>query len=93
MKSVAMAAYYKQIKDTETEVMFYRIRLRAWRRIAELFATVDMSDLPISERVGWVTTKDKVTRIKNDIPPADPTVADMSDSRITEIYPRLDGRS
>ena len=42
-KSVAMAAYYKQIKDTETEVMFYRIRLRAWRRIAELFATVDMS--------------------------------------------------
>ena len=91
-KSVAMAAYYKQIKDTETEVMFYRIRLRAWRRIGELFSTVDMSDLPVSTKhwnagagaPGWVTQTSKVKRIR-EVFPNDPTVADMSDARISDI--------
>jgi hypothetical protein len=91
-KSVAMAAYYKQIKDTETEVMFYRVRLRAWRRIGELFATVDMSNLPLSTRhwnagagaPGWVTQTSKVKRIRESFP-NDPTMADMTDNRISEI--------
>lgn len=86
-KSVAMAAYYKQIKDTETEVMFYRVRLRAWRRIAELFSSVDMSDIPVSDSwqaKGWVTMTSKVRRIRESFP-NDPTVADMSDARIAEI--------
>lgn len=38
-----MAVYYAQIKDTETQTMFQRIRLRAWRRIGELFSAVDLS--------------------------------------------------
>lgn len=37
-KSVGIGAYYKQIKDEETERKFIVIRLRAWRRIAELFS-------------------------------------------------------
>src|SRR4051794_443763 len=43
-KSVGLAAYYAQIKDTETERKFYRVKLRAWRRIGELFSVVDLSD-------------------------------------------------
>jgi hypothetical protein len=91
-KSVAMAAYYKQIKDTQTEVMFYRVRLRAWRRIGELFSTVDMSNLPLSKHhwnagagaPGWVTQTSKVRKIRESFP-NDPTVADMTDARISEI--------
>jgi hypothetical protein len=42
-KSVALAAYYKQIKDDETVQKFYEVRLRAWRRIGKLLQTVDTS--------------------------------------------------
>jgi hypothetical protein len=42
-KSVALAAYYKQIKDDETVRKFNEVRLRAWRRIGKLFAAVDVS--------------------------------------------------
>jgi hypothetical protein len=92
-KSVAMAAYYKQIKDTETEVMFYRVRLRAWRRIGELFATVDLSSIPPTKHhlqkgeggmPPWVTQTSKVRKIRASFPD-DPTVADMTDNRISEI--------
>ena len=34
--SVAMAAYYHQIQDDETELMFHRVRLRAWRQLGML---------------------------------------------------------
>ena len=43
-KSVALAAYYKQIKDDETVRKFNEVRLRAWRRIGKLFAAVDLSE-------------------------------------------------
>lgn len=86
-KSVMMAAYYKQIKDTETEVMFFRVRLRAWRRIAELFSTVNLSDIPPSDSWqarGHVTQTSRVKRIREAFL-HDPTVADMSDGRISDI--------
>lgn len=75
-KSVAMAAYYAQIKDTETELMFQRIRVRAWRRIGELFSPVSFTDCE--------TQAAKVRKIRAAFPD-DPTVSDMSDSRILEI--------
>jgi hypothetical protein len=43
-KSIALAAYYKQIKDRETERKFIEVKLRAWRRIAEIFKETDFSD-------------------------------------------------
>src|SRR5262249_21330412 len=43
-RSVGLAAYYAQIKDVETERNFYRVKLRAWRRIGELISVVDISD-------------------------------------------------
>src|SRR4029077_14180240 len=43
-KSVALAAYYTQIKDDNTVQMFNEVRLRAWRRIGILFAAVDTSE-------------------------------------------------
>ena len=91
-KSVAMATYYKQIKDTETEVMFYRVRLRAWRRIGELFSTVDLTDIKPTKhhwKQGeggpvWITQAAKVRKIRESFPD-DPTVEDMKDARISEI--------
>jgi hypothetical protein len=75
-KSVAMAAYYAQIKDTETEVMFYRIRLRAWRRIGELFASVDLSDCE--------NPTQKAKKIRKAFT-GDPTVDEMKDYRIVDV--------
>lgn len=75
-KSVAMAAYYKQVKDEETELMFHRVKLRAWRRIGELLAVVDVSDCDT------MIAKAKKVRAAFE---GDPTVADLSDFRITEL--------
>jgi hypothetical protein len=75
-KSVAMAAYYAQIKDIKTEVMFYRIRLRAWRRIGELFSAVDLSDCE--------NPTQKARKIRAAFK-GDPTVVEMRDSRIIDV--------
>jgi hypothetical protein len=75
-KSVAMAAYYAQIKDSETELMFYRVRLRAWRRIGELFATVDLK--------GCENPTQKGKRIREAFA-NDPTVREMKDYRIVDV--------
>jgi hypothetical protein len=75
-KSVAMAAYYAQIKDRETELMFHRVRLRAWRRIGELFSVVSLKRCP--------TWSAKINTIR-DAFQNDPSVADMSDARIADI--------
>ena len=40
----AIAAYYKQIKDDTSMRKFMLIKLRAFRRIAEIFSSVDRSD-------------------------------------------------
>lgn len=40
----AIAAYFKQIKDDESVRRFFAVKLRAWRRIGEILATVDGSD-------------------------------------------------
>ncbi len=75
-KSVAMAAYYAQIKDTQTELMFHRIKLRAWRRISELFSSVDMTKCE--------TQSAKVKKIRASFL-GDPTVEELSDTRLSEI--------
>ncbi len=75
-KSVAMAAYYAQIKDVETELMFHRVRVRAWRRIGELFSPVDFRDCESNAA--------KVRKIRAAFT-NDPTVADMADSRIIDV--------
>jgi hypothetical protein len=36
----AIAAYYKQIKDDESVRKFLEVKIRAWRRLAEIFSTV-----------------------------------------------------
>lgn len=74
-KSVALAAYYKQIEDNETVQMFYEVRLRAWRRIGALLAAVDTSQCET------VAAKTKAIRAA-----FDPQVMrGISDSRIGEI--------
>ena len=42
-KAQAMAVYYKQIHDEIAERQMKEIRLRAWRRMSEIVATVDVS--------------------------------------------------
>jgi len=76
-KSVAMAAYYKQINDSKTVLMFHRVRARAWRRIGELVASA----------VKFYDGETQVARVKKVRAafPDDSTVADMSDARIIEI--------
>jgi hypothetical protein len=80
-KSVALAAYYAQIKDTKTELMFNRIRVRAWRRISELLSSVDLS--------ACETQTAKVKKIRTAFPD-DGTIADMPDSRIIELIKLID---
>jgi hypothetical protein len=77
-KSHAMAAYYAQIKDTETEVMFYRVRLRAWRRIAELCREA----LPDIENIETQVAKVKAIR---SVFAGDPTINGITDHRIYDI--------
>ena len=74
-KSVGLAAYYKQVNDTESERKFYQIKLRAWRRIGELFSAVDVSDC--------ITQVAKIKKIKASFDEA--VVAEFTDSRILEI--------
>lgn len=75
-KSVAMAAYFAQIKDTKTEVMFHRVKLRAWRRIGELLAAVNLS--------GCETRLAKLKRVKESLG-SDKTVREMGDYRILDV--------
>jgi hypothetical protein len=42
-KAAAMATYYKQIQDEVSVRQLKEIRLRAWRRMSEIVATVDVS--------------------------------------------------
>jgi hypothetical protein len=42
--AAGIAEYFKQMKDDESVKKFLAIKLRAWRRIGEIFATVDKSD-------------------------------------------------
>ena len=74
-KSIALAAYYKQIKDDETVRKFNEVKLRAWRRIGKLFAAVDLS-----ERETWVA-KYKTIRAAFD----GAAIAGIDDNRIREI--------
>jgi hypothetical protein len=74
-KSVALAAYYKQIEDDATVQMFYEVRLRAWRRIGTLFAEVDISQCETQ------TAKYKTIRAAFD----ERAMRGISDSRIIEI--------
>lgn len=73
-KSVAIAAYYKQIKDEETTLKFYRIKLRAWRRLAELLSTVDVSKCHTQ-----AAKPKKIRSVFGNV------ISDMSDSRILEL--------
>ncbi len=41
-RTVALAAYYKQIEDAETELKYKQVRMRAWRRVAEIVSEVDI---------------------------------------------------
>jgi uncharacterized protein YjiS (DUF1127 family) len=75
-KAVALAAYYKQIKDTTTVQLFYEVRLRAWRRMGKLFSDVDTS------KCETVAAKIKAIRKAH---ANDPTLRDISDSRLREI--------
>jgi hypothetical protein len=87
-KSIALTAYYKQIKDEETERKFIEIRLRAWRRISELFANALKGLKPEKyksagqEHYG-ITTKRKVERIRKSFD--EKATAGMSDMRILEL--------
>jgi len=74
-KSVGLSAYYEQIKDTETERMFYQVKLRAWRRIGELFSAVDLA--------GCETQSSKTKKIRENF--AEAAIREISDSRIIEI--------
>jgi hypothetical protein len=74
-KSVAFAAYYKQIKDDKTVQMFNEVRLRAWRQMGKLFAAVDLSKCE--------TQNSKIGVIRKAFD--DPAMKEISDSRIYEI--------
>jgi hypothetical protein len=74
-KSAAMAAYYQQVKDTETERIVYRVKLRAWRRMGELFSAVDFSDCP--------TQSTKIKKIRANFDEA--VVAKIGNARIANI--------
>jgi hypothetical protein len=74
-RSVALAVYCKQINDDETVQKFYEVRLRAWRRIGELFKAVDLSACES------VAAKCKAIRANFD----DQVMRGISDSRIYEI--------
>jgi hypothetical protein len=43
-QAAAIAAYFKQLKDDESYRKFLEVKLRAWRRIGELFRQIDVSD-------------------------------------------------
>lgn len=43
-QAAAIAAYHKQIKDDASMRQFLEIKMRAWRRIGEIFRAVDTSD-------------------------------------------------
>ena len=74
-KSIALAAYYRQIRDDTTVQMFNQVRLRAWRRIGELFSTVDVSNCE--------TQIAKIKKIRSSFDPA--VVGEITDSRVAEI--------
>lgn len=68
-RSIAMTAYYKQIKDDESVRLFWRIKLRAWKRIGDLFKSVDVSSCEYKKDI-YATIRaafsDPVTRTLSD---------------------------
>lgn len=74
-KSVALAAYFEQIRDDDTVQKFHQVKLRAWRRIGHLFSTVDTSDCE--------TQTAKIKKIRASFDEA--VVAEISESRVREI--------
>jgi hypothetical protein len=79
-KSIAVAAYFAQIKDDETVLKFNRIRLRAWRRIAELISTVDVSKCE--------TGMDKIRKIRASFDQA--ALAEITDSQMYGVLKLAD---
>jgi len=73
-RAVAIAAYYKQIKDDTSVRQFLQIKIRAWRRIGQLMQQVDKS--------GCNTMRDYYERIREIVDL--PVVYDMSDAAISE---------
>jgi hypothetical protein len=66
-----LAAYLKQINDIETERKFILIKLRAWRRIGELFAQLDFSDCTTqSERIRKIQNHKPFRGVIEDVSPA-----------------------
>lgn len=49
--AAAMATYYHQIHDHEARQRMDEIRLRAWRRMSEIIATVDVSKCPTQRKM------------------------------------------
>jgi hypothetical protein len=76
-KSVAMAAYYAQINDTETEKMFNRIRVRAWRRLGEMLT----ANMTFEDCDSYAARVRKVKAVF----PKDPVVSDIGNTRMTEL--------
>ena len=74
-RAVAFAAYYEQANDDSSLKLINQIRLRAWRRMAELIASVDFS--------GLVSLKAKVERVREVLDT--PVVAEMSDIKLTDL--------
>jgi hypothetical protein len=82
-EAVAVAAYYSQIRDTETVNKLYEVKLRAWRRIAELFSKVDLAEIEKMDVPKYKIEELKVKKIRSHF--TDQAVGDMRDGRILEI--------
>lgn len=76
-KSVAMAAYYKQIRDEESVLALNRIRLRAWRRLAALLIGARVIPTDITQKAMIVTVRKLHLN--------DKTVEAITDSRMLEL--------
>lgn len=74
-RSSALAAYCRQLNDTENENKLKEIKLRAWRRVAVLLSEIDVS--------GCSSVKDKVSTIRAAL--SDEANACLTDSRIYEM--------
>jgi hypothetical protein len=75
-KAGGLAAYYKQIKDDESERKFLQIKLRAWRQIGKLFF----------ERIdafGFATMAEGARMVRAAFPD-DATVREMPDHRVIQ---------
>jgi hypothetical protein len=79
-RATAMQAYYAQVHDDEAWDTMREIKLRAWRRMSEIVASVDVSKC--------ARQKDMIEKVRSTLG-ADGT-AMLSDSRIIELI-RLSG--